>query len=691
MPNTIELFNLVENDSIVSPCITVHGKLSKSDSARNIQVQHPQLPPLSFPVNEGFFKATILLTPGENRLMFVTDTNVSCTVTCHYTPLVQNKPVHLCLIIAEDSPLKFDSPASQIAKEGGNGVDLAIKKLRIAGRLMQSFTNEQMQRNGFGQRTFNFVEEWAHDTQFRNGGCPMRNTIKIHVVRSERTTSEIRDHNVAQQNSKGTNTGALFGWAMDALKKYGGPFQENEHPVQAACVFLDSHWDGKLITGHAALGGGDDHIKLAIFGSHGIYSWPTCMEDIIPYFLDETKRTNEVANDCNECGSHWECAVVTMGAFMHEIGHLLGCPHQEHGVMLRDYTRLNRSFLTREAFATRTNSYGAKPPIFPKEECTWHRLDLVRFLYHPSFTKEQDFYDSSFMRPTRNGGFKVAKPALYPLNNDMCRITSSTGIYLIEIICGDLAKAFIEYLPKSLGGTGPQREVILSLADLQSRIPKDKVAEYGNKFKLKVLAVNSPDVSFDNFPALLLQALIPMTKYGYSQNVQGIKSQLLGSSNRGKDIGIIAVDMKKVVAVRVYHGYALDGIRFYLTATEPKDKDNGKPAVPPRTYMGKLTNAFKSTGIKEDQKSVLFGNQTPNYTDIVLEPNEIIKGFNVRCGAWIDAVQLVTNNGRMTKMCGNITGGGLAELIPPEGQSILGLYGNVGKWVDAIGIVYGNA
>lgn len=695
MGDQIEFFNLKNEERVVSPCLTIHGKCqNKASAAKNIQVQHPQLPALTFPVNSQFFKATILLSSGENRLTFITDTNVIQTVTCFYTPLTQNKPIHLCLIVAKDSPLKFDSPKSQIAKEGGNDLKLAIKKLRIAARLMQAYTNEQMIRNGFGHRVMNFVEEFTSDTQFRSKET-MRNTVKIHIVRSERTLKEIRDPNVAQQNSKGTNTGALFGWAMDALRSYGGPFAPKEPPVQAACIYLDGHWNGNLILGHAALGGGDDNIKLAIFGSHGLYSWPTCMEDIVPYFLDHTKTSlSEVANDCNECGSHWECLTVTLGAFMHEIGHSLGSPHQVSGVMLRDYTRLNRSFLTQEAFSIRTNSYGANPPIYPKEECTWHRLDMLRFLFHPAFTREYDYYDPSFYRPSRNGKFSVPKPAIYAMDNNTCKFSSQTGIYCIEVIAEDLARGHLEYLPKSLNGPGPQKEVIVSLKDLQDLLPADKT-KYRDSFNIRVLACNSPDANFDKFPSLLKTSLIPMEKYGYSAKVQGIKSQLLGSTQRGTDVGILAVDITKVFAARIYHGGALDGVRFYVQDADANTvkNQNSSPVVPPRTYLGKLTNTFRSNAPQPGKtgpssKSILFGKQTANYTDITLEPNEIITGFNVRCGAWIDAIQIITNHGRITDMFGNKNGGSLGELIPPTGQNIIGIYGRVGQWIDAIGIVY---
>lgn len=223
-------------------------------------------------------------------------------------------------------------------------------------------------------------------------------------------------------------------------------------------MILDAHWDKSqnLLLGHAALGGGTDRIKLAIFGSQGLHSWPMNWESIHKAFTDCTAlNTNEVVNDCNECSQYWECLCVSLGAFMHEIGHSLGCPHQENGVMLRDYVTMDRKFLTTEENCIRTKR-GKWGPVLTKDEPGWNRLDVIRFLYHPAFALPSDFEDTNLRLQFTliNQGMKLpdgltGEPTFVAYDSDTLDILSDTGIYLIECHVGEWSRLHYEYIRNS--------------------------------------------------------------------------------------------------------------------------------------------------------------------------------------------------------------------------------------------------
>jgi hypothetical protein len=373
----------------------------------NLTVSRPDdwFPPTYWPVSESHFKALVLLSPGPNRLRFdfaspkLANNNTSNPIhssylTIHYLPPQTSPPLQMVILLGRDSLGTFDAVPARIEKEG-NGLSTAIQKYRMAGYLWQAFTAEQMYRQKLGRRTFRFEEEWMPGTsnhRDREMGT-MRSEAKIHVVRSKRTVAEIRDLNIAQQYEPAKNKGELFNIAKEALEEYFGPTQGQKQYVSV--LFLDTHWDKQhnTILGHAALGGSVGDIHLAICGSHALQSYPSTFEEVVPAFCDCTPTdTNYVANDLNESGSSWEAAnigigihppvptlqmaitstyklhtilTLRLGAHMHEVGHLFGCPHQESGVMLRDYTVLNRSFTIREPYSTRTKSKGGL--VLPKD------------------------------------------------------------------------------------------------------------------------------------------------------------------------------------------------------------------------------------------------------------------------------------------------------------------------------------
>ena len=521
------------------------------------------------------------------------------------------------ILLAKDSPGTYDAVPERVQREG-NGLETAIRKYKMTAYLWQAFTGEQMSRNSFGRRCFRFEEGWQQGTlssrDFELG--QMRNEAKIHVVRSNKTLAEIRDAEVAQQNPKASRGGDLFGIAGDAVRDY---FQPKDGQTRYVSVLLlDSHWDkqANLVRGHAAIGGGGNGIQLAVFGSHALQSYPCSIEEVVPAFTDCTRTdTNFVANDLNESGSNWEAANIGIGAHMHEVGHLLGCPHQESGVMLRDYVRLNRTFTCREPFSTRTKSPGQRLCL-QRDECAWHRLDVLRFRYHPCFRLPSD--------ASTNPDESVQ---VWTVDNGNILVTSAVGIGWIELYAeGDSeCKAFIEYVDP-LANKEPPKQINLVESDLKSKLPSGKQKK---TLKLEIHAAGQGMHTVEDVSQLTSK--ISRTKLSDGRPAfRGGKlgySQMDGSRPQEILLWNVTDQRKLMTSIKVYSGFALDGVEFMY----------------------------------EDSTSQLFGSRggKPGGSEFLLDTRrgEIIMGFYLRAGLWVDGLQILTSLGRRSEIYGNPNGG----------------------------------
>lgn len=631
--------NIHQGDTVHERIFLLHGGAGPANTEfdGSLVVYHHinAFPSQRWPVSDGYFKALVHLQTGVNNLKFEYEgpngDKASSNLTIHYIPLLQNRPLHLALILGSDSPGTFDSPTYKREKEG-NDLDLAIKKVRMAGYMMAAFTDEQMNRNGFGHRTFRLHEEYDKDSLSNRDGRGLRSTAMVHVIRSKHTVAEIRDPNRAQQNPNGNDTGALFNYALEAINAHGHPFENKGEDVMVACIFVDTHWDTqqKLVLGHAALGGGAGHIKLAIFGSHSLHAWPSCLEEIVPCFMDETRTdTTQVANDANQSGTSAEALNIGMGAFMHEIGHLLGCPHQPYGVMLRDYVTWNRSFMTREGWLSRDNKPG-RHLCLPENECGWHRLDVLRFRAHPAF--RSPFEDRIF----------TSSPSLYPVENGAF-VKSVTGVYLIEIHVDGECRGHLEW-PNQ-----PQTEIFLYEDDLRKQLP-EKFRSADKKMKLEILGVGQTQCHVDDFVQLTQRDQIHDTFERRRGVLTGFKSAPLGNPSGDLYTTIIPPNP---ISLKIFAGHALNGVEFFYADRDP----------------------------------VIFGNHGGSPNEFKLQMGEYIVGYFVRAGAWIDAIQVITNM-RRSDVYGNKTGGGAHEMVPPHGYEIVGLYGHLNSWVCTLGLIY---
>lgn len=644
----------------------------------NVTVHHDKdgqaFAPTNWPVSSSYFKALVCLSPGWNRIRFdftspkLSHHSIGTAPTQHasylmlnYLPLTSAPPLQLAILVGKDSPCTYDAVPPRIQNEG-NDLSMAIRKFRMAAHLWQTFTAEQMYRHKFGRRCFRFEEEWQTGTlSMRDWETnTMKNETRVHVVRSDKTTAELQDLQNSQQYGPAANKGDLYSIAADAVKNHF-----NIRPGQkqyVACLLLDSHWDPEAgtIRGHAALGGTGDDLGLAIFGSHALQSYPSCIEEVVPAFSDCTRTdTNFVANDCNESGSSWEAANIGIGAHMHEVGHLLGCPHQESGVMLRDYVRLNRTFLVREPYSTRTKSQGLQI-CRQEDECGWHRLDTLRFRHHPCFRLPSDESlpqdDSIQYFPGGNGTIICSAPS---------------GISFVEIrMQGDeLSHHHIDLTNSDPRRSVMPRQVTLTEADLRARLPEDKKKA---KISLTIFCGSSRSEKIEDLDELLSKKNIvnlplvrqaPKRDEGMTMNAinnvvglgksfdtrVGFKSKKLGHSqlegSQPQELILESTHLqtKLLTSVKVYSGYALDGVEFCYEDGHSQlfGKRGGKP-VADEFFLGK--HLFYRCGIFQ----LIFADT---------RRGEIILGFYLRAGLWVDGIEILTSTGRRSGIFGNATGG----------------------------------
>lgn len=594
-PFAPKITSVTDGSVVHAKVIVISGEINEPQLRPmdgNLTVHHDKegqsFPPTNWPVSDSYFKALIYLSPGWNKLRFEftspklsSSSNSGPSAHCshimlNYLPLASAPPLQLVILVGKDSPCTFDATPARAQNEG-NDLSVATRKFRMAAHLWQAFTAEQMFRHKFGRRCFRFEEEWQTGTlSIRDWEAGVqKNETRVHIVRCEHTVAELRDPNLAQQNQGAAKKGDLFGIAGDAISKYF-----NMRPGQrqyVACLILDSHWDKRVgtITAHAALGGGGEDLKLAIFGSHALQSYPSCIEEVVPAFMDCTKTdTNFVANDCNESGSSWEAANIGIGAHLHEVGHLLGSPHQESGVMLRDYVRLNRTFCVREPYSTRTKSPGMRV-CKQEDECAWHRLDALRFRYHPCFRMPGDepvvTTDDSIQYFCVDGGRLI--------------VLANSGVAFIEMRAdgADLCHQWFEYLSSDPRNSNLPRQITITDAELRARLPEDKKK---SKLSIQIWSGSSQNVEIKDLSDVLSQKniiVLPPIKLGPKQDDgmmmsmvgksfgdrrQGFKSKKLGFSQMdgSKPQEIILqsciYQSKLLTSVKVWAGYALDGIEF---------------------------------------------------------------------------------------------------------------------------------
>jgi len=518
-------------------------------------VSHHQdgFPQTTWPVSDSYFKVLVHLSPGPNeiRLEFFSTRLVgkngstslhNSKIRINYLPLANSPPLHLAILIAKDSPGTYEALPERIER-AGNDVEIATNKYRMVAYLWQAFTGEQMYRNGLGRRCFRLEEEWqtgSSSIKDRETG-QMRNEAKVHIIRSEKTTSELRA--LSQQSEGGK---LLLNEALQSARDYFKPSRGQTQYV--SMLLLDSQWDPErcTVSGQTSLAGGGDEIRLAVHGSQALQNYPSCLEEVVPSLTDCTRTNMDGA-----AGSNWESATLGISTHLHEIGHMFGCPHQENGIMQKEFWKFNRTFLTREPYSALTKQQGLRL-VMPSDECVWHRLDALRFRSHPCFRLVSD------LPPKTEDDVHV-----WPIDKDRLIVTAKSGISFVEIFAeGDTTcSAWLEYITAEAGESFP-KQLTLEETDLRRKLPEDRKKK---PLRLQVHCGGIPQCSVPSVSQLLDRK---GTVVKFPKGHTGFRASTLGNPNvlgsQPEELQLFsAYDQTKVLmSIKIYHASKVHGIEF---------------------------------------------------------------------------------------------------------------------------------
>ncbi|PVV02206.1 hypothetical protein BB560_003347 [Smittium megazygosporum] len=299
----INLLNINDAEVVYHRFLIVDGLIVSSEVENGqISIKRDKFPDLTYAVVENNFKAIVELGMGDNTVTFqftkADSTALTRSVKIRMESNLRSMPVRLGVVYGKDSQMKYDMDPTPENQDPKDWINSAISKLRCAAYLWQAFTAYEMQKNGFGWRTFRFEEENTLDTM-NNQNPTTRSIPKVCLLPSEETVTYIRDKQRAEQwvpssGEERTIFDTQLDVASNALDKSKETFKNSKHYI--AVLTLDSTWpkaDG-IVLGHAALSSQSTVRNIAVHGSHMLYAWPSCIQDVVKCFSNTTKVNEDV-------------------------------------------------------------------------------------------------------------------------------------------------------------------------------------------------------------------------------------------------------------------------------------------------------------------------------------------------------------------------------------------------------------
>ncbi|KAI2007239.1 hypothetical protein LOZ49_004693 [Ophidiomyces ophidiicola] len=651
--------SISENSWVNHKILLIYGQVGDArppiDGTVTINLLNDSFPSTIWPVQGSQFKALLHLVPGPNkiRLDFFSHqipnaTAHQSTINVNYLPMIECPPLHLIILLGKDSLKKSDSQPEQSLRNHDE-LDIPIRKYRMAAYLWQAFTQEQMYRNNFARRSFRFEEEWQTGTLSSRDTISyrMRNEAKIHVIRCDKTAAELRALSLEHSSDLPEGESKLFKVAKEAILGYFNPKLNQKTYVTA--LILDSYPGSEIVTRHAAVG---HDVNLAIFGSHALHTYPSCIEEVISAFADSTEiDSNFPSSQHQERTAMWEVASANIGAHLREIGRMFGCQQQDSGIMGQDYLQFSRSFMSWIPYRKKNKEDGQRLCL-AQDESNWHRLDALRFRLHPCFRHLSDPV------PCFNGSLQV-----WPVDGGKIVLTSQAGIAFIEVYTkGDaVCKAYLDYMSGELGNinNGLSKQVTLVDDDIRTRIPNSPKTT--KNIKLVIYSGSLYCHAIDDLFQLKSKAStikLPNGQTGYRGNQLG-SAVLPGTAAEDLILDFAMIQTKLLISIKVFHSpLSVSGIEFHY----------------------------------EDATIQFFGNRSTQFSDVselVLDTRkgELLTGFYIRAAQSVDGLGVITNMGKINGVFGNPSAGTGHTLIAPRGYKIAGISGLIGENIDGFSLI----
>ncbi|KZS10156.1 putative Zinc metalloproteinase [Daphnia magna] len=411
-PVDINLENVSSNDSFEYSIIFLKGTVTcrenvcKTLNCKVLVLTDDETS--EFTVQDGRFKCIIDLKLGRNLVNVICDSDLHVgqySLNLERKPNICDKVLKLLYVVPKGDTGTFQSSGTCL-----NSAESACKRIVTGVKLLQCMTAERLNELGLGRKTFNLATENGQEI------CEIFHSQYIKEQFFSWTSEKI--------------------WNMTARELLASGVFAQGVKVLAFLSCTEYFRESNEIKGYVACGRG----HLAMISSSGLHSWACDLKDVVSCLTSSIPIDSSLFDDSGSRGTLSGCYATTLGAALHEIGHIFDLVHTDFGVMARGFEELDLFFTVgnpqpkhyytemmrrcasqeisvrvRAPTKVTSVSFGFRPIGNDKDDRKWdrdgqayfHRSAAVLLSGHPWFGKRCQLEDKG---PIQISGLEVKVP-----------------------------------------------------------------------------------------------------------------------------------------------------------------------------------------------------------------------------------------------------------------------------------------